>query len=59
VGLLLAGVHALLSVIWFALLILLASVLGRWLRRPGTVRGIDAVTGTTLVGFGVKLAVTR
>jgi threonine/homoserine/homoserine lactone efflux protein len=58
VGLLLAGVHALLSVIWFALLILLASVLGRWLRRPGTVRGIDAVTGTTLVGFGVKLAVS-
>jgi threonine/homoserine/homoserine lactone efflux protein len=59
VGLLLAGVHALLSVVWFALLIVLASGLARWLRRPGTVRGIDAVTGTTLVGFGVKLAVAR
>jgi threonine/homoserine/homoserine lactone efflux protein len=28
------------------------------LRRPVTVRAIDGVTGTTLVGFGVKLAVT-
>jgi threonine/homoserine/homoserine lactone efflux protein len=58
VGLLLAGVHAVLSVVWFALLIGLASVLGRWLRRPGTVRVIDGGTGATLVGFGVRLAVT-
>lgn len=56
VGLLLAGVHAVLSVAWFALLIGLASVLGRWLRRPGTVRAIDGVTGTALIGFGVRLA---
>jgi threonine/homoserine/homoserine lactone efflux protein len=59
VGLLLAGVHALISVVWFAVLITLASALGRWLRRPATVRAIDGVTGTTLVGFGVRLAVTR
>ena len=59
VGLLLAGVHGLLSVVWFALLILLASTLAARLRRPATVRAIDGVTGTTLVGFGVKLAVTR
>ena len=58
-GLLLAGVHALISVVWFALLIVLASALGARLRRPGTVRAIDGVTGTTLIGFGVKLAVTR
>jgi threonine/homoserine/homoserine lactone efflux protein len=56
VGLLLAGVHAVLSVAWFGLLIGLASVLGRWLRRPGTVRAIDGLTGATLVGFGVRLA---
>jgi threonine/homoserine/homoserine lactone efflux protein len=59
VGLLLAGVHGLISVVWFALLIGLASALGRWLRRPATVRAIDGVTGTTLIGFGVKLAVTH
>ncbi|MGY1804089.1 LysE family translocator [Blastococcus sp. SYSU D00922] len=58
VGLLLAGVHAVLSVAWFALLIGLASLFSRWLRRPGTVRAIDGVTGTALVGFGVRLALS-
>jgi threonine/homoserine/homoserine lactone efflux protein len=58
VGLLLAGVHGLISVVWFALLIALATALSARLRRPGTVRAIDGVTGTTLIGFGVKLAVT-
>ena len=56
VGLLLTAVHGLLSVAWFALLIGLAAMLSQWLRRPGTVRGIDGVTGTALVGFGVRLA---
>jgi threonine/homoserine/homoserine lactone efflux protein len=58
-GLLLAGVHALLSVVWFALLIGLAFLLGEWLRRPGTVRAVDGMTGATLVGFGVRLALVR
>jgi threonine/homoserine/homoserine lactone efflux protein len=57
VGLLLAAVHAVLSVLWFALLIGLAAGLARWLRRPGTVRAIDGITGAALVGFGVRLAV--
>ena len=56
VGLLLAGVHAVLSVAWFALLIGLASAFSRWLRRPGAVRTIDGVTGVALIGFGTKLA---
>ena len=56
VGLLLTGVHALLSVVWFAVLITLAALLGRRLRRPSTVRAIDGITGATLVGFGVRLA---
>ena len=58
VGLLLAGVHAVLSVAWFALLIGLASVFSRWLRRPATVRAIDGVTGATLIGFGARLALS-
>ena len=57
-GVLLAGVHGLISVAWFAVLITLASAMGRRLRRPSTVRAIDGVTGTALIGFGVKLAVT-
>jgi threonine/homoserine/homoserine lactone efflux protein len=56
VGMLLTGVHAVLTVAWFALLIALAAVFGRWLRRPRTVRAIDGLTGTALVGFGVRLA---
>jgi threonine/homoserine/homoserine lactone efflux protein len=59
VGLLLAGVHGLMSVLWFALLIGLASALAHRLRRPATVRAIDGITGTTLIGFGVTLAVSR
>jgi threonine/homoserine/homoserine lactone efflux protein len=58
VGLLLAGEHGLITVVWFAVLIVLASVLGRWLRRPATVRVIDGVTGTALLGFGLKLALS-
>ena len=56
VGLLLAAVHALLSCVWFGLLIGLAGTLGRWLRRPRAVRAIDGVSGAALVGFGVRLA---
>jgi threonine/homoserine/homoserine lactone efflux protein len=56
VGLLLAAVHALMTVAWFAVLIGLAAVLSRWLRRPRTVRAIDGVTGMALVGVGIRLA---
>jgi threonine/homoserine/homoserine lactone efflux protein len=56
VGLLLAAVHGLLSLLWFGLLVTLAGSLGRRLRRPGTARAIDGVSGAALVGFGVRLA---
>jgi threonine/homoserine/homoserine lactone efflux protein len=56
VGLLLTGVHAVLTLAWFAVLIALVGVLSRWLRRPAAARGIDGVTGVTLVGFGLRLA---
>jgi threonine/homoserine/homoserine lactone efflux protein len=58
VGLLLAAVHAALSLAWFALLVALAGVLGRRLRSPRTVRTVDGVTGGLLVGFGIGLATT-
>jgi threonine/homoserine/homoserine lactone efflux protein len=58
VGLLLATVHGALSMVWFGVLTTLAGALSRWLRRPGTVRIIDGVTGATLVGFGVRLALS-
>lgn len=55
-GVALAAVHALLSIIWFAAIILATAVVSRWLRSPRAVRIIDRITGTVLVGFGGKLA---
>ena len=57
VGLLLAGVHGLLSLAWFGLLTAVAGAAGRWLRRPGAVRTVDGVTGAVLLGIGARLAV--
>ena len=55
-GVVLAGVHCVLTMVWFALLILGTGYASRWLKGPRTVRIIDRITGTVLVGFGVKLA---
>lgn len=55
-GLLLAGVHDVLSVLWFALIIAIASYARRWLAQPRVLRMIDRVAGVAFVGFGVKLA---
>jgi len=57
-GLLLALVHNLEGMAWFTLLILGTDLLRGWLRRPAVQRGIDRITGTVLVGFGVKLALS-
>lgn len=56
VGVVLAGVHCVLTMAWFALLIFGTGYASRWLQGPRSVRIIDRVTGTVLVGFGVKLA---
>jgi threonine/homoserine/homoserine lactone efflux protein len=53
---LLTGVHVVLTALWFALLVALAGSLGRWLRRPATMRSLDRLTGCVFIGFGVKLA---
>jgi len=57
-GLLLAGVHVAEGTAWFAGIILLASAFRRWLAGARARRAIDGVTGTALVGFGVRLVVT-
>lgn len=59
VGLLLGLVHTLLGVLWFGLLIAAAASVGRFLARPGVVRGIDGVAGAVITGFGVRLALAR
>lgn len=55
-GALLAGVHVVLGMTWFAAIILGGSALGARLRTPRFVRWIDRITGAVLLGFGAKLA---
>ncbi|SLK00267.1 LysE family translocator [Arthrobacter sp. P2b] len=56
VGILLAGVHCLLAMAWFTLLIFGTGYAARWLKGARSIRIIDSITGTVLVGFGLKLA---
>ncbi|MET8545195.1 LysE family translocator [Kitasatospora sp. NPDC004799] len=55
-GVVLAAVHDLEGLVWFGALILGTQLARRWLERGSVRRAIDAVTGSVLVGFGVKVA---
>ncbi len=55
-GAVLAAVHDLEGLVWFSALIFGTQLARRWLDRGSVRRAIDAVTGTVLVGFGIKLA---
>jgi threonine/homoserine/homoserine lactone efflux protein len=56
VGVLLAGVHCVLTMAWFTLLIFGTGYASRWLKGARSIRTIDTITGTVLLGFGLKLA---
>lgn len=56
---LLALLHALMGVVWFALLIVATRPIARALKRPSVVRRMDRLTGLVFVSFGVKLALVR
>ena len=55
-GLALAAVHVGEGIVWLGMVLLLAHSLRTWLERPRVVRGIDAVVGAVITGFGIKLA---
>ena len=55
-GLALAAVHVCEGIIWLGMVLLLARSLRTWLERPRVVRGIDAVVGSVIAIFGVRLA---
>ncbi|MGX4734036.1 LysE family translocator [Kitasatospora sp. CB02891] len=57
-GVLLTSVHVIEGTLWSAVLIGFAHTLRGWLRRPAARRVLDRVTGTAVVGFGVKLALS-
>lgn len=58
-GLLLALVHDVQGMAWFTLLILGAHRARAWLQRRSTQRAVDGVTGVALVGYGLRLGLTR
>ena len=56
---LLAAIHVLLSLVWFAMLIAATVPMGRILRRPAVIRTMDRVAGAVFVAFGAKLALSK
>jgi threonine/homoserine/homoserine lactone efflux protein len=54
-SLLLASIHVIEGLLWFAVLISATELLSGWLRRPGVAKTIDRVTGSMLIGFGLAL----
>ena len=58
-SLLLAAIHAALTLIWFGVLIALTVPLGRRLRQPRVVKALDRLTGAVFVAFGLRLAAAR
>jgi len=58
-SLLLAGIHAVLGILWFAVLVAATRPLARWLSRPAVMRGLDRMTGAVFIAFGLKLALEK
>lgn len=56
---LLAAIHAVIGLLWFALLTAALTPLSRQLRKPAVVRWLDRATGGIFVAFGVRLALTQ
>ena len=55
-GIALAGVHNVLGLAWFSLIINGTHLVRGTFQRPGFIRWTDRVTGTALLGFGAALA---
>lgn len=58
-ALLMAAIHVLLGLGWFALLIAASRPLRRALERPSVVAVLDRLTGIVFLGFGVRLALSQ
>jgi threonine/homoserine/homoserine lactone efflux protein len=59
VTLLLAAIHAVLGLIWFAALVAATRPLARALARPSVIRALDRATGTIFLLFAARLALGR
>jgi threonine/homoserine/homoserine lactone efflux protein len=58
-GLVLAGVHDMEGMAWFTVLISAAHRARRYPDRDRVHKVVDLVTGTVLLGFGLKLALSK
>jgi threonine/homoserine/homoserine lactone efflux protein len=58
VGLLLALIHNIEGILWFTLLIHGTHLARTFLNSPAVKRAMDTITGTVLLGFGLKLALS-
>jgi RhtB (resistance to homoserine/threonine) family protein len=56
---LLASLHVVMGLVWFACLIAATQPIATALKRPAVVRWLDRATGVVFLGFGVKLALER
>lgn len=58
-SLLLAGIHAMLGVVWLSLVTMFLGRVRALLARPRVQRPIEAAAGAVLIAFGVRLAMER
>ncbi|MFI4935844.1 MAG: LysE family translocator [Caulobacterales bacterium] len=56
---LLAAIHGVLGLAWFAALILAGAPLRRWIEGGRVMRWLDRITGAVFLGFGLRLALDR
>jgi threonine/homoserine/homoserine lactone efflux protein len=54
-SMLLAGIHVIEGIVWFAVLIAAVRPLSLWLRNARVAKTFDRITGAVFVGFGVRL----
>lgn len=47
-----------LTMAWFTLLIFGSRFASKWLKGPRSIKVVDRISGTVLVGFGLKPAAT-
>lgn len=55
-SMLLASIHAVEGLAWFAVLVTAMTRIGRWLRRDLVRRTLDRLTALVFIGFGARLA---
>jgi threonine/homoserine/homoserine lactone efflux protein len=58
-SLLLAAIHFVLGVLWLSLVAIFLGHIRVFVTRSSVRRGLEAVTGTVLIAFGIRLALAQ